>query len=70
MVELACEREDIEVELLLEAIFRFYGFDFRDYERISSKRKIWNVVRLLYESLATFGILGSWKERKSSVHPA
>jgi chemotaxis protein methyltransferase CheR len=45
MVELACEREDIEVELLLEAVFRFYGFDFRDYARTSLKRRIWNVVR-------------------------
>jgi len=51
MVELACEREDIEVELLLEAVFRYYGFDFRDYARVSLKRRIWNVVRA--ERLAT-----------------
>ncbi len=39
------EPEDIEVELLLEAVFRCYGFDFRDYARISLKRRIWSVVR-------------------------
>ncbi len=39
------EREQIEIELLLEAISRFYGFDFRNYALASLKRRIWNVVR-------------------------
>jgi chemotaxis protein methyltransferase CheR len=37
--------EHIELELLLEAVFRRYGFDFRDYARASLKRRIWNVIR-------------------------
>lgn len=32
--------EDIEVELMLEAIFRRYGYDFRNYSRASIKRRI------------------------------
>ena len=40
-----CERETIEVELLLDAVFRCYGFDFRDYARSALTRRIWNVVR-------------------------
>jgi chemotaxis protein methyltransferase CheR len=32
--------EDLELELLLEALFRFYGYDFRDYERHGVKRRI------------------------------
>jgi chemotaxis protein methyltransferase CheR len=34
------ELEDIEVDLLLEGIFRQYGFDFRQYARASLKRRI------------------------------
>jgi len=40
-----CERETIEVELLLDAVFRCYGFDFRDYARSALTRRIWNAVR-------------------------
>lgn len=36
--------EDIEIELLLEAIFRYYGFDFRNYALASIKRRIWSAV--------------------------
>ena len=39
------ELEDIEVDLLLEGVFRYYGFDFRDYAKASIKRRIWNAVR-------------------------
>ena len=34
------ENEDIEIQLLLEAIYLKYGYDFRDYSRISVKRRI------------------------------
>lgn len=33
--------EKIEIELLLEAIFRYYGYDFRNYAYSSIKRRIW-----------------------------
>ncbi|XHX77402.1 MAG: CheR family methyltransferase [Stenomitos frigidus ULC029] len=32
--------EDIEVQLLLEGVYRYYGFDFRDYAPSSMKRRI------------------------------
>ncbi|MBD2777471.1 CheR family methyltransferase [Iningainema tapete] len=38
--------EDIEIQLLLEGIYRYYGFDFRNYALASLKRRIWNIVRL------------------------
>jgi len=34
------ENENIEVELLLQAIYRKYGYDFRGYSRASIKRRI------------------------------
>ncbi|HYJ80075.1 MAG TPA: protein-glutamate O-methyltransferase CheR [Longimicrobiaceae bacterium] len=37
--------ERIEVELLLEAIFRQYGFDFRSYAFSSLKRRLWKRTR-------------------------
>jgi len=33
--------EDIEAELLLEAIYRRYGFDFREYAPASLRRRLW-----------------------------
>src|SRR5262249_53222800 len=39
------EVEAIEVQLLLEALYRRYGFDFRDYAYTSIRRRIWNQVR-------------------------
>jgi chemotaxis protein methyltransferase CheR len=39
------ELEEIEIELLLEGMFRYYGFDFRDYALASLKRRIWNTIR-------------------------
>src|SRR5438270_3241729 len=37
--------EAIEIQLLLEAVFRRYGFDFRDYAPSSIQRRVWNSVR-------------------------
>jgi chemotaxis protein methyltransferase CheR len=37
--------EDIEVDLLLEGIYRQYGFDFRNYARSSLKRRVRNFAR-------------------------
>jgi chemotaxis protein methyltransferase CheR len=37
---------DIEIELLLEAIFQTYGYDFRDYSRAHIKRRILHRLRL------------------------
>ena len=39
------ELEELEVELLLEAVFRRYGFDFRGYAPASLKRRLWRRVR-------------------------
>src|SRR5687768_4219721 len=39
------EVDAIEIELLLEGVFRRYGFDFRHYAPASIRRRIWNVVR-------------------------
>ncbi|MFE0507875.1 CheR family methyltransferase [Peribacillus butanolivorans] len=40
------EREDIEIELLLQAIYSVSGFDFRKYMRSSIKRRVENRMRL------------------------
>ncbi|MEY8735518.1 protein-glutamate O-methyltransferase CheR [Peribacillus frigoritolerans] len=40
------EREDLEIELLLEAIYHVSGFDFRKYMRSSIKRRVENRMRL------------------------
>lgn len=45
------EREELEIDLLLEAVWRQYGFDFRGYSRASLKRRLWRRVHL--EHLAT-----------------
>lgn len=39
------EREKVEIDLLVEGIFRVYGCDFRDYAYASLRRRVWNVVR-------------------------
>ncbi|MFA9559628.1 protein-glutamate O-methyltransferase CheR [Evansella sp. AB-rgal1] len=36
------EIERIEIELLLECIYRYYGFDFRNYAYSSIRRRIWH----------------------------
>lgn len=38
--------ETLEIELLLEAVFRYYGYDFRNYAPASMKRRIKNVVQV------------------------
>ena len=40
----ALELEDLEVQLLLEAVFRRYGFDFREYAPASLRRRLWRRV--------------------------
>lgn len=37
--------EDVEVQLLLEGVYRYYGFDFRNYALSSLKRRIRNILR-------------------------
>ncbi len=43
--------EDIEIQLLLEGLYRYYGFDFRNYALASLKRRILNMVQA--EGLST-----------------
>ncbi|EXX86027.1 chemotaxis protein CheR [Paenibacillus darwinianus] len=40
----ADECEKVEIELLLEALFRLYGYDFRNYAFASVRRRIWHRV--------------------------
>jgi chemotaxis protein methyltransferase CheR len=47
--------EEIELQLLLEGIFRHYGFDFRNYSLPSLRRRVWNFVR--DERVATISLL-------------
>jgi len=37
--------EALELDLLLEAVYRRYGYDFREYAHASLKRRVMNVVR-------------------------
>ena len=43
--------EDLELKLLLEAVYQHYGYDFREYARASIKRRMWR--RMMEEGLAT-----------------
>jgi chemotaxis protein methyltransferase CheR len=45
------ELEAIEIALLLEAVYRRYGFDFREYAPASLKRRLWR--RMNTEGLST-----------------
>jgi chemotaxis protein methyltransferase CheR len=47
--------ERVEIEVLLEAIFRHYGFDFRAYAYASIRRRLWK--RLQAEGLTTISAL-------------
>ncbi|MFD0696081.1 CheR family methyltransferase [Paenibacillus sp. GCM10027628] len=49
------EREALEIDLLLEGIYRLYGYDFRNYVRTSIRRRIQNRMRL--EKLPTITAL-------------
>lgn len=48
-------REEVEIDVLLEAVYRFYGFDFRSYARASIRRRLWRRARL--EGLGTLSAL-------------
>jgi chemotaxis protein methyltransferase CheR len=37
--------ESIELDLLLDAVFRLYGYDFRDYAKTSMRRRIANIMK-------------------------
>jgi chemotaxis protein methyltransferase CheR len=47
--------EEIEMALLLEAVYRRYGFDFREYAPASLKRRVWR--RVSAEGLETMSAL-------------
>src|SRR5213083_2380476 len=47
--------EDIELSLLLEGVFRQYGFDFREYAPASLRRRVWR--RVFAEGLHTVSAL-------------
>lgn len=49
------ELERVEVQVLLEAVYRHYGFDFRSYAFSSLKRRLWK--RIQAEGLATISQL-------------
>jgi chemotaxis protein methyltransferase CheR len=51
----SAEVEKIEIELLLEAVHRQYGFDFRSYAYSSVRRRIWK--RIEAEQLTTVSAL-------------
>ena len=51
----ANDLEDIEIGLLLEGLYRAYGFDFREYSRASIKRRILEMMRA--EKLETVSAL-------------
>jgi chemotaxis protein methyltransferase CheR len=47
--------EEIELALLLEGVFRKYGFDFREYAPASLRRRVWR--RVYAEGLSTISAL-------------
>jgi chemotaxis protein methyltransferase CheR len=47
--------EEIELQLLLEGIFRHYGFDFRNYAMSSLRRRVRNFIRS--EDIGTISLL-------------
>ena len=49
------ELEEIELSLLLEGVFRQYGFDFREYAAASLRRRVWR--RVHAEGLSTISAL-------------
>ena len=49
------ELERLELELLLEGVFRHYGFDFRSYAYASIRRRLWK--RIEAEELRTISEL-------------
>jgi chemotaxis protein methyltransferase CheR len=51
----SAELESTEIELLLEGVFRHYGFDFRSYAYASIRRRLWK--RVAAEGLRTISEL-------------
>jgi chemotaxis protein methyltransferase CheR len=49
------ELERVEIELLLEGVFRHYGFDFRSYAYASIRRRLWK--RIEAEALSSISEL-------------
>ena len=49
------ESERIEVDLLLEAVYRRYSYDFRGYARASLRRRLWR--RAMEEGVQTISAL-------------
>jgi chemotaxis protein methyltransferase CheR len=47
--------EELELDLLLEAVYRQYGYDFRNYARTSLRRRVWK--RITDEQLTTISAL-------------
>jgi chemotaxis protein methyltransferase CheR len=47
--------EEVEIELLLEGIYRYYGYDFRNYSPASIRRRIWH--RIHAENLPSISSL-------------
>ncbi|WP_078543904.1 CheR family methyltransferase [Litchfieldia alkalitelluris] len=43
--------EKIEIELLLDGIYRYYGFDYRNYNLSSIRRRLWHRIKI--EQLTT-----------------
>lgn len=39
------QSEELELRLLLDAVYCHYGYDFRDYATASLRRRVWNVIR-------------------------
>jgi chemotaxis protein methyltransferase CheR len=54
-VDYARELERVEIDLLLEGVYRHYGFDFRSYAYASLKRRLWK--RIDAEGLSTISQL-------------
>ena len=55
--------EHLEIQLLLEAIYRKYGYDFRNYAFAHTKRRLEN--RRAYEGLRSFSEMSHsfWRSR-------
>jgi len=49
------DTEDIEIDLLLEAVYQKYGYDFRSYSKASIRRRVRH--RLVAEGLANVSLL-------------
>jgi chemotaxis protein methyltransferase CheR len=52
---LPTELEKLEIDILLESIFRRYGYDFRNYSYPSIRRRIWH--RIAAEKLTSIALL-------------